>query len=322
MLKAIEAQHGLLIERADELWSFSHLTFQEYFTVKWLTDLDSQQLADKITSQRWQGVVKQLMKSQQPADRLLCLIKQAIDQFVSQETAVQTFLNWLLQKSNSSQANCKPAGIRASYYSLARVCAFEVAHNLEDSLSYALVHALDLDSAFEIYTNRISNCNINVDGAIISNLYSSHYSSCLYALSHSLDHSIELALDLNGSLNNDFELARSISPKYSFKLFADLTVRLRKLKNELSILNYSTEIQHWWPTNGNQWIEHLRETITDYRNSSYDWKFTEKEKKQLRQHYAVNKFLIDLMKVKGAVSENCRVKIEKELLLPWTELQQ
>ncbi|MCW5318488.1 NACHT domain-containing protein [Nostoc sp. KVJ3] len=28
VLKAIEAQHGLLIERADELWSFSHLTFQ------------------------------------------------------------------------------------------------------------------------------------------------------------------------------------------------------------------------------------------------------------------------------------------------------
>jgi predicted NACHT family NTPase len=27
VLKAIEAQHGLLIERADELWSFSHLTF-------------------------------------------------------------------------------------------------------------------------------------------------------------------------------------------------------------------------------------------------------------------------------------------------------
>jgi predicted NACHT family NTPase len=28
VLRAIEAQHGLLIERADELWSFSHLTFQ------------------------------------------------------------------------------------------------------------------------------------------------------------------------------------------------------------------------------------------------------------------------------------------------------
>lgn len=30
-LKAIEAQHGLLIERSQKVWSFSHLTFQEYF---------------------------------------------------------------------------------------------------------------------------------------------------------------------------------------------------------------------------------------------------------------------------------------------------
>ncbi len=92
VLKAIEAQHGLLVERADELWSFSHLTFQEYFTVQWLTQLSSKQLAEKISNQRWQEVMKQLVKSQQPADRLLRLIKQAIDQSIAREPRVQTFL--------------------------------------------------------------------------------------------------------------------------------------------------------------------------------------------------------------------------------------
>lgn len=53
VLKAIEAQHGLLIERADELWSFSHLTFQEYFTTQWLSRLEPEKLADKISSYRW-----------------------------------------------------------------------------------------------------------------------------------------------------------------------------------------------------------------------------------------------------------------------------
>ena len=32
VLKSIEAQHGLLVERAKGIYSFSHLTFQEYFT--------------------------------------------------------------------------------------------------------------------------------------------------------------------------------------------------------------------------------------------------------------------------------------------------
>lgn len=91
VLKAIETQHGLLIERADKLWSFSHLTFQEYFTVQWLTRLPSQQLAEKIASPQWKKVVKQLVKSQQPADRLLRLIKQATDQLIKKKLLFKVF---------------------------------------------------------------------------------------------------------------------------------------------------------------------------------------------------------------------------------------
>src|SRR2546423_2935308 len=36
ILKAIEAQHGIFVERAREVYSFSHLTFQEYFTAKYI----------------------------------------------------------------------------------------------------------------------------------------------------------------------------------------------------------------------------------------------------------------------------------------------
>ena len=146
VLKAIEAQHGLLVERADGLWSFSHLTFQEYFTVQWLTQLSSEKLVSKIASQHWQEVMKQLVKSQQPADRLLELIKQAIDQSISHEPAVQTFLNWLFQKSQSTQAIHQPAAIRAFYYTLglARIvtCVLGLARALDST--FDLARALDL----------------------------------------------------------------------------------------------------------------------------------------------------------------------------------
>lgn len=38
VLNAIEAQHGLLVERAHKIYSFSHLTLQEYFTSRYLVE--------------------------------------------------------------------------------------------------------------------------------------------------------------------------------------------------------------------------------------------------------------------------------------------
>lgn len=38
IIEEIEAQHGIFIERAQNIYSFSHLTFQEYYTAKYITD--------------------------------------------------------------------------------------------------------------------------------------------------------------------------------------------------------------------------------------------------------------------------------------------
>ena len=65
VLKSIEAQHGLLVERAQKIYSFSHLTFQEYFTaLKIVINCNSyppeqqtwQILISKITDKRWREV--------------------------------------------------------------------------------------------------------------------------------------------------------------------------------------------------------------------------------------------------------------------------
>ncbi|WP_414545291.1 NACHT domain-containing protein, partial [Nostoc sp. CCY0012] len=38
VLKSIEVQHGVLVERADSIYSFSHLTLQEYLTAQYIDD--------------------------------------------------------------------------------------------------------------------------------------------------------------------------------------------------------------------------------------------------------------------------------------------
>ncbi|MBD2013898.1 NACHT domain-containing NTPase [Microcoleus sp. FACHB-53] len=60
VLKSIEAQHGLLVERARGIYSFSHLTFQEYFTAKYFVESSDSQalenLSSHITETRWREV--------------------------------------------------------------------------------------------------------------------------------------------------------------------------------------------------------------------------------------------------------------------------
>jgi predicted NACHT family NTPase len=60
VLRSIEAQHGLLIERAHRIHSFSHLTFQEYFTARNIVDNVADNSLDKlmqhVTEKRWREV--------------------------------------------------------------------------------------------------------------------------------------------------------------------------------------------------------------------------------------------------------------------------
>jgi NACHT domain len=62
IIRAIEAQHGLLVERAHGIYSFSHLTFQEYFAAKHLVENWSDgrlksKLLGAATDDRWREVI-------------------------------------------------------------------------------------------------------------------------------------------------------------------------------------------------------------------------------------------------------------------------
>lgn len=122
MLKSIEAQHGLLVERARRIYSFSHLTFQEYFTAKAIINsFDSQTLeksVSHVTNKSWREVFLLASGMMPRADKLLQLMKQQVDDLVAKNDKLQQFLIWLDQKSSLFQASHKPAAIRALYLAL------------------------------------------------------------------------------------------------------------------------------------------------------------------------------------------------------------
>ncbi len=61
VLRAIEAQHGIFVERARDIYSFSHLTFQEYFTARYIFDNERRGatirlLRDHLNDNRWREI--------------------------------------------------------------------------------------------------------------------------------------------------------------------------------------------------------------------------------------------------------------------------
>lgn len=89
VLKAIESQHGLLIERSHRVFSFSYLVFQEYLTARKIVTQHSLQpnqalegLVSHIADPQWREVFLLTTTMLPNADELIQLMKQKINNMI------------------------------------------------------------------------------------------------------------------------------------------------------------------------------------------------------------------------------------------------
>ena len=135
VLNSIVAQHGLLVERARGIYSFSHLTFLEYFTARQFkekADDGFSGLVVHITDKQWREVFLLTAGMLINADKLLQAIKIQIDKILAKDLKLQKFLSWLEQKSFSTKSIDKPANIRSHYL------VIECFYHRGSSLDYSL----------------------------------------------------------------------------------------------------------------------------------------------------------------------------------------
>jgi predicted NACHT family NTPase len=309
ILKSIEAQHSLFVERARGIYSFSHLTFHEYFAARKIvssadSDVWIQKVAKYVTDKRWREVLLLTCGMIENANLLLQAMKQNIDSILSGDEKPQKFLVWVEQKSNSTKSKYKPAAIRAYYLNIARSL----------DLSLDLNRALDLARALDFDLSHALNLDIDLDLTLD------------LTFARALDLTNALAIDLVNTLTFarilDLELAVDRALTHTVESI-ELHRSLQQMKNRLkdTSLESRRSFNNWWEVKGQTWTEQLRAIAIEHRNIGHDWQFSEAQKKSLQQYYDANKLLVDCLNSDCYVSREVREEIESTLLLPISSIQ-
>jgi len=314
ILQFLEVQYGLLVERSQEIYSFSHLALQEYLTAKNIInnyqEQSINQLIRHITEKRWQNVFVLTVSMLPTADEMLHLMKQEIDFLVANDQKIQDFLLWLQQKSNSVATQYKPVAIRAFYL----VCvgrsleAFLKGHNFPQSQVFCHSSSYGLERAI------IGNLAFNPELAIDEFLTSTF--ACAAELEFACNYILNDAIvfDYAHALNIAFDKALNLVAESKFKQF------LYNLKKQLpNGQNHPHKFRKWWIEHGKFWSGKFRELLIKYRNICHDWQFTKQQVELLQQYYNANKLLVNCLNSSNIITPAIRQGIEETLLLAIAE---
>lgn len=290
ILKSIEAQHGLLVERARGIFSFSYLVFQEYLTARKivathnLRSLENAlgELSQHITDPHWHEVFLLTASMLRSADSLVQLMKQEIDALVAEDPYLQKFLDWANQKSQTISTEPKIATNRAFYLALAQ--------NPHIADHFALATTLDqgifLDAALE---------NFLTEFTLDQTQSFAHIQACREALGNIL---------------------MMVQDNRFYKA-------LEQLKNELPTSHYSQNaMQTWWQQNYANWMERLKAKIADERNIHHPWQFSAEQEIILKCYYDANQLLVDCLNGNADITTTVRQEIEATLMMPQKEIEE
>ena len=299
VLKSIQAQHGLLVERARGIYSFSHLTFQEYFTAREIVATSNVgSLVQHLQDPHWKEVFLLTVEMMRSADELILAMRDSINTSVEGMTKIQNALQWVKRKTVSCQSHCSYLPTRLYYFSFI------------NGVSLDLVNSLNAWDLFDPNAIGSSHGSIDVDTALFRAL---RLSSEFNKYPHNLR-----------KISNFFDISEILNQAISFTIHEDeLQIKLKQLKDILPEFfeKGQEESNQWWTDNGRQWTSKLNEVMISYCDIGHDWQFTDDQKQLLGQYHDANMLLALCLNSDCYVSRHVRESIEKTLLLPMEELR-
>ena len=298
VLKTIEAQHGLLVERAQGIYSFSHLTLQEYLTARYVVDnaQDSlPRLLAHVGEDPWREVFLLTAGMMFVADAFALQYVQVLARLIAEDETLVAYLQWGVEKSVGVATGVQPAAARAFFLLLA--------HPID--LAHSRVRARSLDLALSLAPD--------------STLALARALARALALTPALVPALVLALNLDLAITYDLGLLKGLlrGMVNILKQLQDWSEQRANLPDWLSeslvqlIVPLKQDNRKEWEVFNHQ----LENLLLRYWGLEQFWEFSEEQVDLFNNYLAGTQVLVECLRV-ATVQD--RAAIEAQLLLPPT----
>jgi hypothetical protein len=263
VLRSVEVQHGILVERAEGVYSFSHLTLQEFLTAQHVVERPSlirELISNHLADPRWREVFL-LLAGLKQADDLLLQMEQQVNRYI-QTPNLRQLLLWADQITDQAPGHYKPGVKRA----------------------IAIFLALDLAQVLALDSARVQRFQLDIDRARLLALALDRNLTLNCALDLALARSLDLdrAIDLVLDIARKFE-EMQVFPHIPFNVLAARLEALRvKFQDQPNTLKTRRIL-----------VEHIHQSWLEVLQLNRDWiKLSQKEARALDRYLYANLLIV------------------------------
>lgn len=327
VLQAMETQHGIFVERARNIHSFSHLTLQEYFTARYIADNERRGSVDRLMQyvgdDRWNEVFLLTAGMLDDATEFCTLYLQATARMISEDPQLVKQINWTIGKGASLSLPFREAAVRSFLIFRARDLArgrdLALAPDLDRALALALARDLDRALALAHSLDRTLDRARTLDLEFALALARARTRVRTRAYSRTLARVRELALaldlthalDLNHVLAHDRILARNLHFDELADALESLEIPATKAKRTVW-QEFSKKLESIVDMYRDQWDVYQKFPIDDEEVAEWG-KLSAKQVELLAHYLEVNRLLVWCLQVAYVPD---RRAIEDQILLP------
>ncbi|NET56261.1 MAG: NACHT domain-containing protein [Symploca sp. SIO2E6] len=309
VLRAIESQNGLVVEQAKDIYSFSHLTFQEYFTAWYIfesqePDLLRNTIQQHLTDCHWREVFLMIAERLPKADEFLKLLFSHANDLVKSEVLQNMFL-WLDRITVEAQVSS--SSWRACYlaFDLDTDLHIDRSVNIDSKLAQKLSDDLrNINLKRKTIIPRTPKCKLELDLAVIQALamdFASHQTPHFEQMGKYDAEYIKFPKNIEPRLKDTIDIAKSLNK--------DLASELSALRNYLPFNNaHDSEWQ--------EWASNLRTVMINHLDVGYGVKFSEGDTEALKNYLYVLNLLVQCLEGDIYAPKDLRERIIDNLLLP------